>query len=247
MLNITSISGDSVDNLSEAIDKAIESLKEDINSAKDDDTVAITVISEKGVLRSFELASVEDGKKHTASLTTTVKDGTYYVKGSLKEDEAALIDFSYQQKPNDKGSADGELNMTIDGTTKTDESDDTSGDTSETKSGIGNELLNLDKFTVNMKFSGQKTDNKVAIDGKLELSTNQSGLAVTIPINIAVKYEKVSDLENKYSVNLSFNIMGTEADLSISGGRSVIEYTAAQIPGDDAVNVAATISITPPY
>lgn len=231
-MNINSIDGRSLDDFSEVIDQKIEELKGAIESAKDGDNVVATIVSEKGVLRSFEFTCVENGKKQAVSLTAIIKDSTYYVKGYVKQDENTVIDFSYQQKSNDKGSADGELIMNIDTATISDKSRDTSGDTS----GI-TELFSLNKFTVNATFSGQKTDNKVTIDGKLELSTKQGGLTLSFPVNITVKYEKVSETENKYSANISLNLMGTELDFTVSGGRSLIEYAAAQIPADDTVDV----------
>lgn len=235
MANITNINGESLDSLSEVIDKAIKSLQEEIDSAKDGDSITVTVISENKVLRSFTITGVEDGKKDELSLTTTVKDGAYFVKGYGKNGDKTLFDFSYQQKPNDKGSCDGQLIMTFDLTKDADESEDTSE--TDITGGLLNEAFNLQNLAINVTFNGQKTDNKVAIDAKVELTTEQNGLKITVPVNVAIKYEKVSDSENNYSVNIGLNFMGYSADITISGGRSLIPYTAAEVPTDDEVQV----------
>jgi hypothetical protein len=227
-LNISSIN---IDSFNEEIDNAIASLKEDINAAKEGDDITFTIITEKGVLRSLELTEIEDGKKHIGSLTTTGKDGTYSIKGSVKQDDITILDLSYQQKPNDKGSADGELTMSIDSTKVADEKSDTSEESDS------NQLFDLNKLDISIKFNGQKTDNKVTIDTKIELSTVQSGLKVTIPVNATIKYEKVSDSENNLSINVNTELLGSKIDFTINSGRSLIQNTAAKLPVDDEVDV----------
>ncbi|HOK68482.1 MAG TPA: hypothetical protein PKV51_03045 [Bacillota bacterium] len=236
ILDFTNIVGDNAGSLSDWIDSVSKPLLEAIVASKDSDNLTVSVISENGVLRSITFTGIEGGKKYEFALTTTVKDGAHFVKCYAKSEEKTHFEISYQQKPNDKGSCDGQLVVTFDSSADSDESKDT-GDISKS---AGDDLfgqISLKNLTVSVNFSGQKTDNKVAVDAKIELTTEQSGMKVTLPLNVNIKYEKVSDTENKFSVNVSFSFMGYEADFTISGGRYLIPYAALEVPTDDEVQV----------
>jgi hypothetical protein len=217
----------------DAITELKDGISEDINNCSDNDKITITVISEKNVLRSIVLTGNNNDNKYSVSFTTTLKDGTHYVKGVVMCNEKKAVDLSYQQKPNDKGSADGELLINVDPKAFVIDESDESGDTVSEEY---QSYIEIGSYSLSIKFSGEKKDNKVSVNTKLEISTEQSGLKITATVNIAFQYEKVSDTENKFSLNISTNVMDTVVDLTFSGGRKIVDYTAIKIPADSEVD-----------
>jgi hypothetical protein len=214
---------------SDLIDTIIEKLKEEAEKTSDNDKVTVTVISENNVLRSFDLTITANEKKSSISFTTTEKDGSHFIKGAVVLDEKKVIELNYQQKPNDKGSADGELTIDIDPTVfGNDESED------DVESVFG--TLFTGNIQLSVKFNGEKKDNKFSVNTKLEISTSQSGMKVTIPLNMSFEFEKVSDTENKFSINFSANVMYSELDITVSGGKKIIDYKEVKAPADSEVD-----------
>lgn len=214
-----------------AIDEMIESLDEKIEETSDDDYFVITVINEEEVLRSFNLTEFEDGEElDSLSFTTALKDGTYNIKGSLIYKEEKVVDLTYEQTANDKGSADGELEIEVNPPDIDVKKEGSADGPTSIISESGN-------FKIKVKFNGSKQDNKTTLDSKIEFSTEVDGMTVSIPLDLNITYEKVSDTEMQFSADISLSIMGTEAEFSLSGGQNLIDYEAIEVPSDKDVKV----------
>lgn len=205
------------------IDSFIEDIKEYAEDSSDNDQLTITVINESNILRSFDFTITAEQRKLSVSITTTEKDGTYAVKGTLTVDDEKIMNLNYQQKPNDKNSADGELVIQFM------ELSSIGKATDEDKAGnVAGELR--------FKFDGQKSDNRFSANTKVEIVQTVSGAKVTIPLNTAFEYEKISDSEVKCSINLSLNAMNAEFEAALSGSIKIIDYAPIPVPSDSEVD-----------
>lgn len=196
------------------IKDAIEELEKDIEDAKDDSYLILTTIIEKGSLRSIEFVAFDENEeKVSITLTTVVKDGTYYVKGKISYDHKTLMRFTYAQKANDKGSADGSLKIiTYDYN---------------------------DKITFSVDFKGEKTDNLLTIDADIKILNEYEGYyedtSITVDINLLIEYLYISSEEMSISAELSIKQeeLGVEVVIGMTGGYKLKEYEEIKVPSDN--------------
>lgn len=245
MLSFFNVKINDEDNLVEKyeskIDEAIEDLDKAISEYKDGDYSTITVINENDVLRSFSIVDFEENKEiGTINVTTTIKDGTNYVKGSIYDEGENVLEFAYDQKANDKGSADGNLVLTILDNEKEelDVSSEESEDIQTTSSEDEVITFNPDIMKIEVNFNGEKNDKVVKINSKIKITTKTGEEPEEqISLDVASEYETISETESKYKADLTVNVKGMDAKIVVDGSSKIVDYEAIEVPSDDKVEV----------
>ena len=216
----------------DALDETIESLEEVIEENEEGNYITLVTVTQNGAIRSLELTMYDEGEESLLITVTSVeKDGTQYLKGEVSEEKETVFEFSYEQTPNQNGSADGRAVLTA------------------YQPQI--EMTSTTIFELEGSKSGNQTTIQIDIESTTEYEDDEELYGTSVvgvlgqEISMLIKYEYASAEDISCSVEVTMGDEDVKLVLEFTSGYKLRDYEEIAIPNEeDTVEVDENFDAT---